>query len=172
MLLDADSRMQAERDKLKERLLNKKEQGLPGFQTSQPLQMTNNVPVKKWLPGKDEAQDITRKIRSYDKVKVVVIKPFAKTSHRSNMMLQATAQSNNRASKTLKGEFPQQSQQKLKLDKDLSRKDLQTWLLSNKEHTKFLRQLYWQKHHYLELKGTETAKKGKKDFGLPKFNLQ
>ena len=60
MLLAAYSKMQAERDKLKERL--KKEQGPSGFKNPQPLHMTNkHVIIKKWLSGEAEVQDVSRK---------------------------------------------------------------------------------------------------------------
>lgn len=56
---------------------------------------------------------------------------------------------------------------------DLFQKDLQTCFLSNKEHTKFLGQLFWHKHHYPGLNEAETAKNEKeKGFDLSKFKLQ
>lgn len=77
VLLAAYSKMQGERDKLKERLLNKRNKDFL-LEISQLLQMTNKTLIKKWFPGRDEIQDITRKTWPYDNIKGVFINPLLK----------------------------------------------------------------------------------------------
>lgn len=95
----------------------------------------------------------------------MIVKSFVKTSEISKKMPQRTFESNNSASKKLKGVTPQQSQHKPKVEDSLSHEDLWVWHLSNelnpkthKTPIKFLRELYWQKHCQLGPKVTDRAR--------------
>lgn len=94
----------------------------------------------------------------------MIVKSFVKTSEISKMP-QRTFESNNSASKKLKGVTPQQSQHKPKVEDSLSHEDLWVWHSSNelnpkthKTPIKFLRELYWQKHCQLGPKVTDRAR--------------
>lgn len=67
-----------ERGKLKEELLNKKEPEIVGFEDSQPLQVTNDVKIRKGR--RDKSRALTGKY----KVEGIVVKPF-NTSERSSV---------------------------------------------------------------------------------------